>query len=136
MPTDPFGRSIFEHIRDDGELVRSAPPGQYICDFCTTVDPVWMFPCGEVRVVGNVLFNASDDEWLTCERCHDLIEAGDLAGLAEYAATIQCNQSVAPGWEPRPHAQMSAFIRANAEAFMAARKGAPRRIDPKTAEPL
>lgn len=57
---------------------------QEMCDFCTQRGALpWTYPCGlvDLRAQMNPLMTHSNDDWAACERCHELIEAGDIEGL-------------------------------------------------------
>jgi hypothetical protein len=50
-----------------------------VCDFCSEADPAWVYPARDF-VFG---ISRSAGGWAACDRCHDLIEAGDSSGLAD-----------------------------------------------------
>lgn len=58
-----------------------AEPGQGLCDFCATSDPVAYYPVTEFSIVGAGAEWLSGDRSYACTRCHELIEAGDWKGL-------------------------------------------------------
>lgn len=124
--TDHLGRSVFVTTLRDGRLELDIAPGQAVCDFCTHPEPKWEYPCGPVAIVGNDLMDASDDEWAACDRCHELIEAGDPMALVQHAVKAQRDQPLAPGWiQPPVKLQIEGMIH-NVMAFMKARKGPAR----------
>lgn len=131
-----MGRTVYKYVGRDGSLRRAVAPGHYVCDFCLASDPAWAFPCGPMEIVGNVLMDASDDQWLTCDRCHDFIEEGDIEGLAQYAVKAQSGKKVDFGWVPPPESVALDIMRANGQAFMDARKGPAVRVDPATGKIL
>lgn len=50
-----------------------------ICDFCSSPHPAWVFPAKSFAGPCNT---ESSGDWLACNECHRLIEAGDREGLA------------------------------------------------------
>jgi hypothetical protein len=91
-----------------------------ICDFCSAALPAWRYPAG--TFVGPFRTRSVDD-WLACEGCHRLIEAGDRPGLAQRALL---NPAV------RQHGVDPAFARQYArdlhDGFFANRRGEAYRI--------
>ena len=54
-----------------------------LCDLCSEPEPVWFHPALSFPVnIDGVLVSTSLNEWLACETCHRLIEAGDRDALA------------------------------------------------------
>jgi hypothetical protein len=57
----------------------------YECDFCGDDDPGWEIPCSNFQIdVAPGLSFDFQGEWMACDRCKSLIEAGDRHGLLEY----------------------------------------------------
>lgn len=50
------------------------------CDFCLDARTRWEYPCK--RFVLDEIGFGSDDNWLACGRCAELIERGDFGGLS------------------------------------------------------
>ncbi len=50
-----------------------------ICDFCSSHAPAWLYPAESFLDQYN---SVSQGDWLACDECHRLIEAGDRASLA------------------------------------------------------
>lgn len=78
-------------------------PATMVCDFCSEQNPAWLYPCtminqggpGGAAVTGEVvmvnpdtgeqrLWSVYEDnpDFLACQSCHDLIEAGEQVALA------------------------------------------------------
>lgn len=49
------------------------------CDFCLDTRSRWEYPCK--RFVLDEIGFGSDDNWLACERCAEMIEKHDFGGL-------------------------------------------------------
>ena len=56
-----------------------AEENQLICDFCSAEIPVWQYPAESFFDQHG---SQSVSDWLACETCHGLIEAGNRDGLA------------------------------------------------------
>ena len=56
--------------------------GATICDFCSGANPLWRYPATTFR---DSFGSKSVEDWLACEACHAMIEAGDRGGLIERA---------------------------------------------------
>jgi hypothetical protein len=56
--------------------------GATICDFCSGANPVWRYPAATFH---DSFGSKSVEDWLACEACHAMIEAGDREGLIERA---------------------------------------------------
>ncbi|MBX9601361.1 MAG: hypothetical protein K2X35_10160 [Bryobacteraceae bacterium] len=59
------------------------------CDFCSDLAPAWYYPATDFVAfeIGPVV-SKSEGSWAACDCCHDLIERGDRAGLAERSASM------------------------------------------------
>jgi hypothetical protein len=57
-----------------------------VCDFCSSPGPVWRYPAESFR---DQWRGWSFGDWLACDECHSLIEAGDRMGLGERSLTAQ-----------------------------------------------
>jgi hypothetical protein len=55
-----------------------------LCDFCSSPAPAWRYPAVTFT---DLCGSRSVDDWLACEKCHRLIEAGDRGGLARRSLT-------------------------------------------------
>ncbi len=51
-----------------------------ICDFCSSTPVTHSYPARDIVIPDTR--SISRGAWAACEACHDLIEAGDRAGLA------------------------------------------------------
>ena len=66
----------------------AAPTGT--CDFCCSAAAAWAYPCAPFTLsqpatpIATVVVPYHGD-WLACDRCRDLIEAGEWGVLAEYS---------------------------------------------------
>jgi hypothetical protein len=91
-----------------------------ICDFCSSPAPAWCYPAA---TFDGPFHTRSVQDWLACEECHRLIEAGDRTGLARRAVL---NPAV------RQHGIDPAFARRYArelhDGFFEHRRGAAHRI--------
>jgi hypothetical protein len=103
-----------------------------ICDFCLAPDPPWTYPAAPMEL-DSAIFDASVDDFAVCDDCHQLIAAGDVAGLTLRIVQLQ-QVHVPPGtvidgglvtYPP----QLIALERAkfNVLRFMDARTGPPTR---------
>jgi hypothetical protein len=56
----------------------------YVCDFCSEPNVAWCYPAQSflAYVIAGVVGQSVGD-WAACRTCHELIEAGDRAGLLE-----------------------------------------------------
>lgn len=57
------------------------------CDFCSVrTPPTWLYPCEDfvMQKLGSS-DQVSTGAWMACERCGELIEAGNWEGLANRA---------------------------------------------------
>lgn len=71
-----------------------AKPGEEKCDFCSSTEPLWGFPC-RGHVTGVVPFSdipgkektvvASPDDWAACANCYGFILKADRDGLAQHS---------------------------------------------------
>jgi hypothetical protein len=50
-----------------------------ICDFCSSENPVWLYPAESFF---DEVGSRSVSDWIACQECHRLIEAGDRNALA------------------------------------------------------
>lgn len=81
----------------------TAPPEGAICDFCSSPDVRWTFPCrghtaadnldavlqhrdGSVSVESMEVTRIADGGWAACSACHALIQRGDRVRLARRSA--------------------------------------------------
>lgn len=128
VPPDPFGRTMFETLLSNGDVVREPAPGQHVCDFCLTPGPSWIYPCGPVTLMTPDPdgIDASDDPWAVCDRCKELIEAGHYESLISHCADTQGRLQVAPGFVTLPRRERVRILRHNVREFMRARQGDPR----------
>jgi hypothetical protein len=93
------------------------------CDFCSEQPVLWDYPSKDFVVKG--LQNwSSDGHWAACQTCHDLIEAGRYAELAERSV------GTAPAAIGRPLSEAEltdqrAFINSVHRQFRESRLGEP-----------
>lgn len=58
------------------------------CDFCDCDrTAAWSYPAHDIEVIPGVTSQAN---WAACQECHDLIEAGDRAGLRKRCTNTLC----------------------------------------------
>lgn len=95
-PKEPVG-----HEAVPVPVIETDQPATLVCDFCTTPNPTWLYPCvllnqagpdGEaitsemIAVRGDeaqvISFREDNPDWYACQDCHDLIEAGEQVKLA------------------------------------------------------
>lgn len=50
------------------------------CDFCSSPEPIWRFPCTDFEVAPKVI---SQSDWLACTECTALIRADEWKKLAQ-----------------------------------------------------
>lgn len=67
-----------------------ADVAQMVCDFCSAMEPMWVFPTRPARYTVTVKpgaeYTANDDDaWCACWACSNLIDGHDLAGLVRRA---------------------------------------------------
>lgn len=101
------------------------------CDFCETRGSVkWAYPAGDMKIVlPGALFDRSDDAWAACERCSELLEAGDLVAMARHVLRVQLANEGVTNWMPRGMWERGlANMTLHLEAFQKARLG-PRMPD-------
>lgn len=116
-------RSMVLVPTDDDDLDRVG-----MCDFCSASGAPWTYPCDDftstvaVHPDGSSMSHGSVGAWGACDACHDLIEAGDFAGLAERALDAL---GLAVGGAHA--ARALAGMRALHEGFRAHRRGPTRR---------
>lgn len=115
-----------------------APEAGAICDFCSSPDVHWSYPCrdhqrtehlGVVTLVGDELVTGALDldhfsagGWAACNPCHALIARSDRERLARRSAKRALR--MAPG-SPIGLADLTAHIRRVQDQFWANRLGAP-----------
>lgn len=67
------------------------------CDFCSVEErAAWIFPAHSIEVPETGHLSVGD--WMACEECHRLIEAGDREGLVKRFARAYCRKH--PGVTP------------------------------------
>lgn len=105
--------------------------GREVCDFCLTPNPTWSYPTAPMPIQGHPVITASDDDWGVCNRCHELIKAGNIGALVRHAVDTQRQQvppgtMLADGLVTYPSLGASyALMRENVLRFMDARNGPP-----------
>lgn len=88
------------------------------CDFCSSQEPAWRYPAATfLDAVGSV----SQEDWLACDECQELIEAEQRDALARRA--MHCI-----GMRPDKFRAEFAFCKDLHDRFWRARLGSPYRI--------
>jgi len=97
---------------------------QIVCDFCMAPEAPWVYPCGNMPIMGHRMITHSDDPWGACDECHNFIEADQYDMLVEHMIKKQKehrppdNATVYP-----PEDLMRVFLRQNVINFRKARIG-------------
>lgn len=101
--------------------VLSVPDGQEICDFCVNQrQPVaWSYPAKDFSIG----LQGSIGDWAACDRCSDLIEAGNVAALLDISFRQQM-KIIPESLASRVYVNAKAML----EGFFANRTG-PRESD-------
>lgn len=103
-----------------------------ICDFCSSPDVAWAFPCRNLtkplEVPGaSVDFN-SFGSWAACRTCHDLIVAGKRDELTQRSVDTFPVNSISPE-------VLSVELRKLHDTFWASRNGSPVPTTPGAPDP-
>ena len=109
---DPVQVTVLVDKGDHAETHALSAPA---CDFCLDSRVRWQYDCG-TYVLPEFGFG-SEDGWVACDTCADMIEAGDQEGLARRSIrswTLRGNP---------PLAVASASIRAIQAGFLKHRQG-------------
>lgn len=99
------------------------------CDYCQTGVPTWRYPARDISL-GTVVSGpiavtpVAVDDWMACDICSGLIEAGDWPALARRTLAAADLARAAPGTRVRLLAQ----IRFTHEQFRKARNGPRERV--------
>lgn len=59
------------------------------CDFCSEPNPAWKYPAMsfvDFEMCG--IASESVGDWAACDACHELIESGDMDGLANRSIAL------------------------------------------------
>lgn len=59
-----------------------------ICDFCSTPDPAYAYPCNDLVVTIDSMDYGSTGAWLACAVCSALIDGADFASLFDRVLAI------------------------------------------------
>lgn len=95
-----------------------------ICDFCSSESPVWVYPAESFF---DEVGSKSVSDWLACEDCHRLIEAGDRDTLAaRVMLTPTVKAGLAAGIMDETYAKH--YARGLHDGFFSNRRGSARRI--------
>ena len=63
-----------------------------VCDFCSAINPTWDYPATTFH---DAPLNANSlADWLACDACHTIIEAGNVDALAGRAIRNSANPSI------------------------------------------
>jgi hypothetical protein len=60
-----------------------------LCDFCSSPAPAWRYPADSFH---DRFGSRSVEDWFACEKCHELIDAGDRNALARRSLTTDSCQ--------------------------------------------
>lgn len=118
-------------------VVPTPPEGEGICDFCSSPDPQWDYPCrdfvqNEIIELPHQRFSIeahSDGEWAACPACHALIERGDRVRLAKRSAKRllkRVDPEIARVWSLKNATEHTRHIH---DGFWRHREGQPERIN-------
>ena len=127
---------------------RPTPPeGERKCDFCSSHDPQWKYPCrdyvqtehmdavlikrdtGDLKRESMSIEAHSQGAWAACPPCHALIERGDRERLARRSAKRllkSVGTEMARAWSL---GNATEHVRRIHDAFWSNRLGAPERIE-------
>jgi hypothetical protein len=136
MSKRPRPTHQYEHYTKDGKHRVRFADGREVCDFCLTPDPTWSYPTAPMPIAGHPVIGASD--WGVCDKCHELLKAGNIGALVRHAVAEQRRQ-VPPGTVLAdglvtypPIGTAYAVMRENVLRFMDARNGPPTRANTST----
>ena len=95
-----------------------------LCDFCSASAPAWRYPAASFQ---DDFGSHSVSDWLACEDCHRLIEAGDRDALA---AQVMLTPTAKEGIAARILNETFAkhYARGLHDGFFVNRRGSARRI--------
>lgn len=91
-----------------------------ICDFCSSASPAWRYPAQSFQ---DEFGSRSVSDWLACEECHRLIEAGNRDGLA--ARVMLTPTAIALGIDP---VAAQSYARGLHDGFFRNRRGTAMRV--------
>lgn len=99
-----------------------------VCDFCTSPDVIWCFPCKPFQMPApdSGSNHMSADDWSACDDCKELIEAGRLNDLSQRATEMSIKRSPELASARRV---IEASQRELHRCFAANRNGPPVRLD-------
>jgi hypothetical protein len=89
------------------------------CDFCSSPEIVWEYPARDfvLPLLGTTSF-LSLDGWVTCQKCYQLIEAGDTQALKKRMA-------IRHGIDLSRNGVLSAHLSRQIQQFFQCRTGPP-----------
>lgn len=110
--------------------------GQERCDFCLMLrpEPSWTYPTAPMELESptrnpiQAVFDGTDDDWLVCQACHELVQSSGIGALVERIVNLQPMHRPADEavyYPPVPLRRRAA--RQNVLRFMDARRGPPTR---------
>jgi hypothetical protein len=74
------------------KIINVKPPEEHemVCDFCNSPVVVWSYPARDSNMIlletmESNTFLGNRGGWAACEKCSELIEAGDEKGLLEWS---------------------------------------------------
>jgi len=100
-----------------------------ICDFCSSSDPPWLYPCRTFRITIGLPGERGEsrDDWTACDECARLIEADDRKALSARALAAQvARHPLLP--QPGVYGDARSLIDTLHRAFWEHRDGPRRRI--------
>jgi hypothetical protein len=81
------------------------------CDFCHESPVVKSYRCENFSLYGVPVFSSGSGRWRTCQKCAELVTAGEWSSLAEKMYQKFANKyGVAQGEEARVREQFSELI--------------------------
>lgn len=122
-------------LEDPGEIFRKGCPvcghDEFlqiavvsVCDFCSTpVETAWTYPCKSFLYdIPEMPKDGSKGDWAACDKCHDLIEAGDHRAVIRRAVAFEIKEH--PEQASMRHQVWSVAARIH-KGFYENRTGAP-----------
>lgn len=122
-PLADDSRSTRLYTTRDGRRFDAIVLAEPLCDLCLAPKPHWAYPAVYVPISAHGVFS-DNGHWLLCDGCHDLVEASDCDGLVKHIAARQPRLSCRLARQRRQER-----TRRNAERFLGARTGPPKRTD-------
>lgn len=110
--------------------IRTAQPGQEICDFCSHPEVKWAYPARPhvglvTETPGHRIIGQSPDDWAACDECHALIERTDREGLLKRSVEAMLTVMKALPAFVAIRSEVETQVRQIHDQFWAHREGAP-----------